>query len=85
MKDIINIQIGLLFIFSLLPIISKTYYALSLFIPTYCTIILKLVDTKMAVRNRYHHIDIWTLFGSIIGNLFIDVFVNLHINSDMGF
>tara|TARA_B100000902_G_C27317247_1_gene922089 strand:- start:842 stop:1528 length:687 start_codon:yes stop_codon:yes gene_type:complete len=39
----------------------------------------------MAVRNRYHHIDIWTLFGSIIGNLFIDVFVNLHINSDMGF
>ncbi len=85
MKDIITIQIALLFIFSLLPIISRTYYALSLFIPTYCAIILKLVDTKMAVSNRYHHMDIWTLFGTIHTNLFLDVMINLHMTSDMGF
>jgi len=85
MKDIISIQIALLFIFSLLPIISKTYYALIMFIPTYCTIILKIADTKMAVKNSYHHIDIWFLFGIIIGNLFMDVLVNLHMTSDMAF
>ena len=85
MKDIISIQIAVLFIFSLLPIISRTYYAISMFIPTYCTIILKIVDTKMAVQNSYHHIDIWCLFGSIIGNLFLDVLVNLHIPSDIAF
>ena len=85
MKDIISIQIALLFIFSLLPIISKTYYALSMFIPTYCTIILKIADTKMAVQNSYHHVDIWFLFGSVVGNLIMDVLLNLHITSDMLF
>ena len=85
MKDIITIQITLLFLFSLMPIISKTYYALSFFIPTYCTMILKIVDTKMAVQNRYHHLDIWMLFACVIGNLFIDILIVLPINYDMAF